>query len=402
MPDVAIELLHVETGRTHRTVTDGIGQFVFPVLPVGRYEINVDSELWRYFPGAFVDVAVGRPVSIDLFLRLRAGQQGIVVRDDITPLVDARSSSLGSAVPRESVERLPLNQREFFRLALLAEGVHPPAPGSELSRQNDSGLNVFGAREAANNYLLDGVDNNDAYINRLVVSPPLDSIREFRLHAANYKAEFGRSGGAQANVVSRSGTNRLHASFYEYLRNEALDARNFFDPFGEPIPQFRRNQFGASLGGPIKESKAFYFVGFEGTRIKDAVTRTGRVPTPAELGGDFSAAQGPVIDVFAQAPFPNNRIPADRLDPVAQQLAKGWATPNRADPLQNVVSTPVGDGLTNQVYGRGDWYVGEKDALYVRYKLRPSAESRAVRRRRFRRARVWVVYRGPRSEPGGL
>ncbi|MCB1019723.1 MAG: TonB-dependent receptor [Bryobacterales bacterium] len=355
----------IETARQYETTTDVEGEYQLPVLPVGRYELIAQADGFAGVPRRVL-LEVGRSLNVDLELTLDTIRTTVEVSDS-TPLVDVGSAALGSIVSRERLRDLPLNQREFLQLALLAGGALPPAPGSELERQNDSGMHLNGAREAANNFLLDGVDNNDLYINRLVVSPPLDSVQEFRLHASNYQAEFGRSGGGQVNVVSRAGTNQLHGSFYEYLRNDAFDARNFFDPAGQPIPKFRRNQFGASAGGPLRKNRAFFFGGYEGTRIRDAITRTARVPTAQELAGDFSALGSPIFDPFTQAPFADNRIPADRISPAAQALAKAWPAPNRADPTQNLVTTPVGDGLTNQLYGRADLYASQADVLFVRY-----------------------------------
>lgn len=360
--DAAVTATGLATDRMWNTRSDESGSFLFPALPAGRYQVRVRAE-GRAIVQQELAVEVGRTRNVELVTERRTETINVVGQ---APQLDPLSSDVGYSVPREAVENLPLNQREFFRLALLAGGVQPSAPGSELEQQNNSGFSAHGARESANNYLLDGVDNNDLYINRVVVSPPLDAVREFRLHSADYRAEFGRSGGAQVNVVSRAGSNLLHASFYEYLRNDALDARNFFD---QEKPAFRRNQFGASLGGPVVKQKAFFFAGYEGTRIKDAVTRTGRVPTAGQLAGDFSDTGSSIIDPFTQAPFPNNVIPAERLDPIAQSLARGWPAPNRADPNQNLVTTPVGDGLTNQFYGRADLYASDKDALFARYNL---------------------------------
>ena len=234
VPQVQVEARHLETGRRRLTKSDEAGVYRFAVLPVGNYELTPSAPKFVGRPRR-VRLEVGRHLNVDLSLSLETEQVKVTVTDS-TPLVDPENAALGAVISRETLADLPLNQREFLQLALLSAGALPAAPGSELERQNNSGLHLSGAREASNNFLLDGVDNNDLYINRIVVSPPLDSVREFRLHAANYQAEYGRSGGAQINVVTQSGTNRLHGSFYEYLRNDALDARNFFDPAGEPIP----------------------------------------------------------------------------------------------------------------------------------------------------------------------
>ena len=360
-----VEAEQLATGRLTAIESGSSGEYVLPALPVGRYEVRAVAEGFA-LRSHRLEVEVGRSVGLDLELSV-AGERASVDVVERTPLVETGSAAVGTVIDRKRLARLPLSSRDFLQLALLAGGANPAAPGSELERQNDSGLHLHGNREASNNFLLDGVDNNDLYINRLVVSPPLDSVAQFKLHSSSYQAEFGRSGGAQVNVVSRAGGNRLHGSVYEYLRNEAFDARNFFDPAGEDIPQYRRHQFGVSLGGPIEKDRSFFFAGFEGTRIRDAVTRTARVPTPAELSGDFSALGRPVIDPFTRNPFPNNRIPAERLSPTALALGHAWPAPNRADPAQNLVTTPVGNKLVNQGYGRFDHYWSAQDAFYVRY-----------------------------------
>jgi len=270
-------------------------------------------------------------------------------------------------IGRNTIAGLPLNGREFLQLALLASGAHPAAPGSELSRQNNIGLHLNGAREASNNFLLDGVDNNDLFINRIVVSPPLDAVREFRLHASGYQAEYGRSGGAQVNVLTASGGNRRHGSLYHYLRNASLDARNFFDDPARPIPQFQRNQFGGVAGGPARRERTFYFLGYEGTRLRQGITRTARVPAEAEKAGDFSRSAEMVIDPFTQRPFAGNRIPAERQDPIGRALARYWPNPNRADPNLNFVSAPVARGRSDQGFSRLDHYFSPRDTFYARY-----------------------------------
>ena len=362
-----IHLRQVETDRVSITKAAGDGSFIFPAVVPGEYELSAQAAD-LVSAARLVQLNVGRRIAVNLTLAPERLLTHVNVEATV-PAIDTGNASVGSVIPRERLAHLPLNQREFLPLALLSGGTHSNASGSELSTQNNSGLHVNGAREVSNNFLLDGVDNNDLYINRLVVSPPLDSVREFRLHASSYQAEFGRSAGAQVNVVSRSGSNDLHGSIYEYVRNDNFDARNFFDPSGQPIPPFRRNQFGVSVGGPIDHQKTFFFGGYEGTRIKDAATRTTSVPTAAMREGDFSAVPSPVIDIFTQAPFQNNTIPIERQSSIGRNLASNWPDANRADPLQNFVSTPLGDGLVNQLYGRLDHYIGDSDALMFRYNL---------------------------------
>lgn len=356
---------HVETGRRYSSRATGNGEYRFPALPPGTFDLLASAE-GLTAPNVRVQVRVATGVRLDLSMLLETAQFQVEVTD-ATPLVEAETASLGAVVSRGEMRDLPLNQRVFLPLTLLTGGAHPSAPGSELSTQNDSGFHVAGGRESSNNFLLDGIDNNDLYINRLVVSPPLDTVREFRLHASGYRAEYGRSSGGQVNVVSRSGTKQFHGSAYGYLRNDALDARNYFDPAGQPAPPYRRQQFGGSLGGPLLSKGTFFFAGFEGTRIRDGVTRTASVPASDLRSGDFSGHSVPVIDPFARAPFPENRIPVSRQSPAGRALAGHWPDPNRRDPVQNHVSSPVGDGLVNQGMARLDRNLGAESRLFVRY-----------------------------------
>ncbi len=357
----------IETGRESVSRAMPDGSYQFPALEPGTYELRPRAE-GLAAPAVRVQVRVGTSIRLDLPMQLETERTSVLVRD-ATPLLEAGTAAIGSVVNRGEMRDLPLNQRVFLPLTLLAGGTHASAPGSELSSQNDSGFHVSGGREASNNFLLDGIDNNDLYINRLVIGPPLDTIREFRLHANGYRAEFGRSAGGQVNVVSRSGTNQLRGSVYEYLRNEALDTRNYFDPPDQSAPRYRRNQFGGALGGPAGPRNAYFFAGAEGTRIRDAVTRTASVPTPDQRRGDFSSLPAPVIDPFARAPFPQNIVPPARQSHAGRGVAEYWPDPNRREPVQNYVSTPVGDGLVNQAMGRLDKDVGSAGRAFVRYNL---------------------------------
>lgn len=359
-----VEAVAVETGRSLGSAATAEGAFAFPALPPGPYELRPSAD-GLAAPASRVVVRVGTSAVVELRMDLETVRFAVDVVD-ATPLLEQRTGAVGSVIERAEMRNLPLNQRVFLPLVLLGGGAHKSAPGSELSTQNDSGFHVAGAREASNNFLLDGIDNNDLYINRIVISPPLDSVREFRLHASGYEAEFGRNSGGQVNVVTRSGTLQFRGSAYHYMRNDALDARNHFDPDPRP-PTYRRGQFGGALGGPINRRHTYFFSGFEGTRIRDAATRTAAVPSAAERQGDFSGSPGAVIDPFAGAPFPSNIVPAARQDPPGRMAARYWPDPNRPDSVQNFVSTPLGDALVNQLTGRIDHHRGPGSRLFARY-----------------------------------
>lgn len=361
-----VEAANVATGRTRRVTASVDGRFHFVGLPPGTYELQAAPGALRNFPVSF-RLGAGSWLRVEVFVQTDLAVLVEYFVNEELQLLEPDNAAVGTVIDQQRIRDLPLNERDFLRLALLANGAAPAAQGSELSRQNDSGLHINGAREASNNFLLDGIDNNDRYLNRLGLTPPLDFVREFRLHSANYQAEYGRSGGAQVNVVSRSGGNQFHGSAYNYLRNDALDARNFFDdPLGG-IPQFQRNQFGGWLSGPVAENRAFFVGGYEGTRLSDGVTKRARVPSLAARNGDLSTAAGAVFDPFSGAPFANNVIPASRIDAVSRQMNDFWPTPNLGDPTQNFVSSPTGDGERDSAYGKGDFIPTDSDTLNLRY-----------------------------------
>lgn len=199
--------------------------------------------------------------------------------------LEAASPALSFTLERERIASLPLNRRDFLQLSFLLPGVLPPTQDSELSTGGSFAIHASGAREEFNNFTLDGVDNNDPYINRYVLQPSVDSIEEFKVLTNNYSAEYGRSAGAQLNVVTRDGTNTLHGSAYEFLRNRKLDARNFFE--GAEDVKYIRNQFGGSIGGPIRKDRAFFFANYETLRERRGLARLFVVPGAAERAGDY-------------------------------------------------------------------------------------------------------------------
>jgi hypothetical protein len=178
------------------------------------------------------------------------------------------AASLGTVIETRPITNLPLDGRNFYELSLLVPGAVPPAPGSAGSVRGDFSFSVNGAREDANNFLLDGVYNLDPKLNTFGVRPSVDAIREFEMLTSTYDASFGRNPGAQINVVLNSGTNDVHGSLFEFHRNAALDARNFFAPAGEAKPKYIRNQFGGAIGGPIVRTRTFFFADYEGTRSR--------------------------------------------------------------------------------------------------------------------------------------
>jgi hypothetical protein len=247
-------------------------------------------------------------------------------------------------------------------------GAVPPAQGSAGSVRGDFAFSVNGAREDANNFLLDGVYNVDPKLNTFGVRPSVDAIREFEMLTSTYDASFGRNPGAQVNVILNSGSNDFHGSLFEFHRNAALDARNFFAPASEPKPKYIRNQFGGALGGPIKRDRTFFFADYEGTRSREGITRITNVPTAQERAGNFSQSIfGVPTNPFTGQPFDNGIIPDFFISPVGRAIAALYPLPNRNVPFQNFVSSPILHDDNDSFDARVDHNLSDRANLTFRY-----------------------------------
>ena len=359
--DATVKLTEQETNRTRSVTTDSAGLFVVSLVPPGTYQLDVERAGFHRYTQALT-LAVNQELQVDVVLA--AGDRVETVQVTATrPMVKTDSAALGAVIENRSVTGLPLDGRNFYELALLAPGA---APGSAGSVRGDLALNVNGAREDSNNFLLDGIYNGDPKLNTFGATPPVDAIQEFEVVTSAYDASFGRNAGGQVNVVTKSGTNVLHGSAYEFFRNGALDARNFFAPSGESKPQYQRNQFGASLGGPIRKDRTFFFGDYEGRRVREGITEVTNVPTAAERSGDFSA-DPPVMNPFTQQPFPGNQIPQPYLNPIGSAIAALYPLPNRAVPGQNFVSSPTERDRDDHFDVRMDHALARSSELSFRY-----------------------------------
>ncbi|MEW5976731.1 MAG: TonB-dependent receptor [Acidobacteriota bacterium] len=361
-----IKLTEEATGLERATRTGRAGTFTLASLPPGRYRASASLVGFKTGVVRGILLSVGDKVTLEVVLPVGSLEETVSV-DAGAQSVTFGTSQLGQVVGNRKIVLLPLNERDFLDLALLSPGAVPPAPGSRLSTQGNSGINVSGAREAANNFLLDGVDNNDLFLNRLVVKPSVDAIAEFKIQSSSYDAEYGRNGGSQVNVVVKSGTNAVHGSLFEFFRNSRLDAKNFFDLPDRKIPVFQRNQFGGSLGGPLSENRSFYFMNFEGSRTRRGETRTSNVPSLAERNGDFSGRSTPLRNPFTGQPFPGNRIPDSMIHPVGRAVAALYPLPNRDVVGQNFGDAPVGRERMTQFNLRVDHRATGAHQFFARY-----------------------------------
>lgn len=363
----AIKLVNEETNETRTATSNEEGQYTLASLPPGSYSLEIAATGFETFPQPVV-LQVNQERRIDAPLRLRAVVTDVymIVTDELVPL-KKDSASLGTVIENRQVTGLPLDGRNFYELSLLVPGAAPAAPGSAGSVRGDFAFSVNGAREDGNNFLLDGVYNVDPKLNTFGVRPPVDAIREFEMLTSTYDASFGRNAGAQVNVVLKSGSNQLHGSAYEFFRNGALDARNYFAPGDQPAPKYQRNQFGFSLGGPIVKDRTFFFADYEGTRSREGITRLANVPTLRERVGDFSRSGVTPIDPLTGQPFTGGIIPDNRQSAIGRAIAALYPAPNRAVPFQNFVSSPTQRDNSNSFDVRLDHSLSERSDLIFRY-----------------------------------
>src|SRR5947209_9475398 len=281
-----------DTGQSVHIASDDEGNYNAKLLKIGTYSVSATKQGFETTVQASVDVAVNQSVRIDLVLKLGAASDTVEVTG-AAPLLQTETSSLGTIETEKRISDLPLNGRNFIQLAYLGPGANAGQTGTNVSggvfenERANEGVSVNGLRVSNNNFLLNGVDNNEFGLGGVVVLPPPDAIQEFRTEENSMSAEFGR-GGAAVNVVVKSGTNQIHGGAFEFIRNEKLDARNYFSFAPTPKPAFKRNQFGAFLGSPIKKDKTFIFGDYQGTRVREGLPYISTVPNAAERAGDFS------------------------------------------------------------------------------------------------------------------
>jgi len=365
VPGVQLTLVASETGETRTATTGPEGQFTLSSLPPGRHRLVFELDGYKRHIQD-VRLEVNQEIWLDVPLEVGPVTEVVVVVAPLLPL-ENDSAALGTVIDAGQIGNLPLDGRNFLELGLLVPGAASAAEGSASSVRGEFAFNVNGAREDANAFLLDGAYNLDPKLNTVGVRPPVDAIREFEVLTSTADATFGRNGGGQINVVTRSGSNRVDGTAYEFLRNGALAAENAFAPAGEPAPDYERHQFGGSLGGPLVRSRAFFFGDYEGTRRTEGITRVTSVPTMLERSGDFSASARPPVNPFTGQPFPGNRIPAPFLNPIGLAIAGVYPQPNRAGASANYVSSPTERDDQDHFDLRIDQHLGAATALTVRY-----------------------------------
>ena len=373
LPGVTVTVTNLATGQARTSVTDEAGRYSMPLLPPGSYRISAELAGFKTAVRDAMRLEVNQQQRSDFSLEIGAISEEVTVTAEL-PMVQTNTATVGTVVSSKEAQELPLNGRNFLQLNLLVPGALPSTKGTTLATQGGA-INVHGMRESSNFFWLDGIDNTTQAIGQLIVNPPTYSISEFRVMSPTYSAEFGRTAGAQINVVTRSGANQFHGDVYEFHRNSNLDARNVFDPPGK-TPYFRRNQFGVDGGGPIIKNKSFFFFGYEGQRQKQIVSYTGNVPQTAMLTGNFSSLSTPILDPLTGQPFPGNVIPANRLDSTGLGIASAYPAPN-LEGARNYRSQPQNELRDNTLIARVDQQITGSNRALVRvnwqgiYELQP-------------------------------
>jgi Carboxypeptidase regulatory-like domain/TonB dependent receptor len=351
------------------------GNYTVPLLKPGTYSIEVSATGFAAAIRKEITLQIQQVVQEDFSLLVGNVQEQVTVEGG-APLLNTESTEVGNVITEHSAQQLPLNGRNFSQLALLIPGTNPGPVGGIRTQGNGNetqraGAEVVasGSRGSFNTFMIDGLDDRDQSVGTVKVFPNLESIGEFKVQVGNYSAEFA-SGGAVVNVITRSGGNQFHGSAFEFLRNNAFDARQFFDA---AKPKFQQNQFGGALGGPIKKNKTFFFGDYQGLRIHTASTSVVTQPTATMRNGNFSgvatiydpATYNPVTNT--RQAFAGNIIPVGQMDPIARNLLAIFPQANLAGNRNNLRLNDLAVQVQDQYDIRVDHSFSDHDSMFGRY-----------------------------------
>jgi len=331
VPGATIKVTNLDTNIGQQAVSNESGDFVIPYLNPARHALEAQAAGFRTYKHEAFTLVVNQTLRLDIRLEVGATSETVTVTDTPSAL-NTETGARGEVTTKDEIAELPLDGRNFSDLALLTGGVIPKGDGG------DGSFAVNGARADNAGFLLDGMNNTQRRNTGVVINPPIESIQEFKMLTSGYSAEYGRYAGGMLTAVTKSGTNRFHGSLYEFLRNDLFDAIGYFDP--EKL-KLRRNQFGATVSGPVwlpklydGRNRTFFLFTWDSLRQIDGAAERALVPTPEMLRGDFSKATDAngrplvIMDTVNRVPFANNQIPANRFDPVTAKLLKYFPTPN--------------------------------------------------------------------------
>ena len=392
VPNAKVTVKNTATNAARSMQASPAGDYAFTLLPVGTYSVTVEANGFKTFSATSITIAAGDRARVDAAMEVGTVSQVVEVQASSAPLLQTDSPTVGGLLTATSVQDLPVNGRNSIRLVQMAPGANEGGQ-STLSggnrpddRRQTSTVVVNGQNDSSNDFLLDGVDNNERAIATIIVKPSIDAIQEIKVETNMYSAQTGRVGGAVITMVTKSGSNNWHGTAFEFLRNDKFDAKDYFNvpQAGNPLagvkPEYRQNQFGGSFGGPIRKDKTFFFADYEGLRIVQGLTQTSFVPTPCELGriacgpnnikqvGNFSDISTPVYVNGVQAP--GNVIPAGSLNGVGVHYADLYPTVSSCTlgPCP-FVSSPNKTQYFHTGDARIDQHFGDNDTIFGRYTI---------------------------------
>ncbi len=374
LPGVGLKLTRVDTGQTRETATNERGDFTFVQLPVGTYQLEAELPGFKSEQRTGLTVRTDITARVDITMVVGAVSEKIVVSAD-APLLESETSAVGNVINNKTVVELPLNGRKFETLVFLSPGATLPRPGSSIGFRG--GVQFTGMRETSNMFILDGIDITDNDVRQPSIRPSVDAIQEFKVQNSTFSAEYGRQAGGMINVTTKSGTNDLHGTVYEFVRNNIFDAKNFFDAPNQPTPPLRRNQFGGTIGGPIVKERTFFFGNYEELIERAAQTRIATVPKQAWLAGDFSSLLDPSLgskrvqlkNPLTGQDFAGNIIPPNMLNTASLLAAKIYPAPNTGvtgSLGDQSVSSPTLKTTSYLMTGRIDHQISSNNNIFGR------------------------------------
>ena len=368
----AIQITNTATNLKRETTTNQEGLFSLPVLPPGLYSLQVDAKGFPKQNRDNLELQVGQVARVDFKLTIGNVAETVQVTGG-APVLQADTAELGTVIDNKRIVELPLNGRNYLQLASLAPGATTNGPSSSQGQQrmggsrNSFALNVAGQRVHYNHYTLDGIENTDPNFNTYLMLPSIDALQEFKVESGIFQAEYGRAI-AQINVTTKSGSNAFHGAAFEFLRNSALDAKNYFDRPALPIPPFKRNQFGATASGPLIKNRLFWMASYEGLRERKALTITGVVPNALQRAGDFSNLTVAIVDPLNnKQPFAGNRIPAARLQGLSAKILSDFYPLPNVNAANNYVNNEGRRSDSNQFHLRFDFQESSNSNWFFRY-----------------------------------
>src|SRR5215469_10518555 len=362
----SVTATNTATALSRTEVTNREGIFVFPDLPIGTYNLEISNPGFQTQHRQSTVLLTGQTLGLQITLAIGSATQSVEVTSQ-APLIESATSSVQTTVDQKQMLDLPLNGRNPLQLTVLTPGTVLTDVGTEAGQQDNTGLSVNGLRTTQDNYQLDGAIYVDRFFDSVPTLPSPDGLQEFTIQSSNYSAEYSGAG-SLVQLSTRSGSNQIHGSAFEYFRNTVLDAKNYFQ---QTVPPFKLNQFGGTVGGPIKKDRTFFFFAAEDLQQRSSPNPTTiTVPTPAELKGDFSALLAKGIAIFNPAtgqPYPGNIIPTP-MDPLSGKLAEMYLAPLAANPLTGVFYSNTNQNIDSTQYlAKIDQVINTNNHLSGRY-----------------------------------